>query len=364
MVLILIISVFAGLEYLESSQVAPEFFVGVEMAYAGAGFDDVEILVDKVKNYTNLFVIGSPEISFNVTLLNEACDYIYNSGLHFIVLFTRREAYAYETFDWMHEAKQKYGEKFLGVYRYDEPGGNQLDRGREMLIKNATGITDASTRYTDALGAIIGYYLNYSDQIFTADYGLYWFDYKSKYSAVFAEFGWNHSREINVALCRGAATAYDRDWGAMITWTYDTYPYIDSPENVYRDMVSAYTCGAKYVVIFDYPENYTYGILTENHFEALERFWNYSLSHPEEFGTRRAKVAYVLPRDYGFGFRRVDDTIWGLFGSDSQSDKAWIDVNRLVDLYGFGWDVIYDEPTVADAAQRRYERLIFWNETI
>ncbi len=48
----------------------------------------------------------------------------------------------------MTEAKQKYGDKFLGVYRYDEPGGNQLDGGTERLVTNATSY---ATRQSNTL---------------------------------------------------------------------------------------------------------------------------------------------------------------------------------------------------------------------
>src|SRR3990170_9100654 len=88
MLIILLVSVFAGFEFLGTRQSKPEFFVGVEMAYANATFGDVKDLVDKVKDYTNLFVIGSPEISLNQTLLNMTCDYIADAGLYFIILFT------------------------------------------------------------------------------------------------------------------------------------------------------------------------------------------------------------------------------------------------------------------------------------
>ena len=50
-----------------------DFFVGVEFAYNEDAGDtdvlvnDLKILVDKVKDYTNLFVVGSIAISFNQT---------------------------------------------------------------------------------------------------------------------------------------------------------------------------------------------------------------------------------------------------------------------------------------------------------
>ncbi len=65
--------------------------MGVEIAYENANASDVKVMVDKVKDYTNLIVIGSPEISLNQTALNETCDYISNAGLNFIVLFTKQE---------------------------------------------------------------------------------------------------------------------------------------------------------------------------------------------------------------------------------------------------------------------------------
>jgi hypothetical protein len=365
LVIVILISVFAASQFLKSPPEIPEFYVGVEIAYANAKASDVKVMVDKVKNYTNLIVIGAPEISINQTALNETCDYIYDAGLHFIVLFTKREAYTtYDSFTWMVEAQQKYGKMFLGVYRYDEPGGNQLERGREILVTNATSYADAAAQYTGSLGFIISYYQNYAGQVFTADYALHWFDYQSNYSAVFAEFASNNTREIAVAQCRGAARNFNRDFGVMLTWKYDSPPYIESGEELYNDMVLAYQNGAKYVVIFNYPKTDTYGLLTEEHFDALKKFWDYAHNNPQYFGSQKGKVAYVLPRDYAFGLRRADDKIWGLFEPDAFSGKVYSDVNKLVKLYGFGLDIVYDEPGVVDAARNRYERLFFWNETI
>lgn len=94
MVFILAVSIFATANTLLEERSQPGFFVGVEMAYANATFSDVKDLVDEVKNYTNLFVIGSPEISKNQTLLNMTCDYIVGAGLNFVVLFTDTSQYA------------------------------------------------------------------------------------------------------------------------------------------------------------------------------------------------------------------------------------------------------------------------------
>jgi hypothetical protein len=362
LIAIILSSLFAINEWFSNQQSTPEFFVGVEFAYDNAS--DLKDLVDKVKNYTNLFIIGSLEISFNQTALNEACDYVVDAGLHFIVLFTESQKYNYTIFVWMEDAKQKYGDKFLGVYRYDEPGGNQLDQGSSMLVENATDYADASANYTKGLEIIVEYYLNYTPKMFTADYGLYWFDYKAGYSAVFAEFGWNHSRQLHIALCRGAAKAQNRDWGAMVTWTYNDTRYIESGENLYEDLTLAYDAGAKYVVIFDYPKIGRYGILTEEHFNALKEFWNYIHNNPQNYGANQGKVAYVLPQDYGFGFRNPNDNIWGLWNADDLSHKVWDDANKLIGQYDSHLDIVYNDPEFINATMSRYDKLIFWNETV
>jgi hypothetical protein len=201
-------------------------------------------------------------------------------------------------------------------------------------------------------------------RVFTADYALYWFDYRAGYDAVLAEFGWNFSRALHVGLCRGAARAQNRDWGAIVTWTYYDEPYIESADELYDDLVLAYDAGAKYAVVFDYPKVGRYGILTEEHFDALKKFWDYIHTNPGRHGSVGGEVAYVLPKDYGYGFRGPDDTIWGLWGPDQLSKKIWDDVNNLVGRYDTRLDIVYDDPEFSSAVVDRYDELFFWNETV
>ncbi len=371
LVAILAISIFLGFETVNQEQLSHRFFLGVEMAYANATFNDVKELVDKVKDYTNLFVIGSPEISLNQSLLNMTCDYIYNAGLHFIVLFTDTTQYSLDNlpFEWIPIAKQKYGDKFWAVYRFDEPGGRVLDHAKDAVI-NETYYSKPeydvlAKAYAANLYPLISYYLYPSPRVVTADYSLYWFDYNAGYTSVLAEFGNNDSREINIALCRGAARANGKDWGSIVTWTYTDTPYIESSEKLYQDLKLAYRAGAKYAVVFDHPRNesYPYGILTPNHLAAINDFWNYVRNNPQDYAVDSSEVAYVLPAYYGYGFRSAADHVW-MFPPDNLSAKVWNDAKILLNKYGSRFDIIYDDARDFPALRSRYSELFFWNETM
>ena len=359
----------------------PEFFVGVEYAIDNHSVEGCKRLVDRVKNFTNFFVVDSVGITFNITNLNKVCDYVYDSGLYFMVFFIsihyQQEdgdlvfRYNYYPHMWIADAKEKYGDKFLGAYAMDEPGGNQLDAGSFQLVKEAEDQMNATDTYLEWLRLHISYYLYAKEcediTVLTSDYGLYWFDYKSGYDTLLAEFAWNHSRPLHVALCRGAANVQNKEWGVMVTWTYNDDPYIVSGIELYDDLIKAYHNGAKYAVIFDHPDLYPeFGILTEEHFGNLTDFWNYVNSNPDKHGTIKAEVAYVLPENFGFGFRNPDDTIWGLWSADTdeRTEKIWSDVNQLLDEYDFSLDIVYSDPEFNDDLKRRYDKIFFWNETI
>ena len=348
--------------------------MGVEYAYgknqtAQVQITQIQALVDKVKDYTNFFVMGSVGLTFNETALTQACDYIFQAKLNFIVLFTGLEMYNYNISHWLTEAKVRYGDSFLGIDRYDEPGGNQLDSGafqlfnRTMLQANTT-YTDVAENFTDTLAFFSKYYLQYSPKIFTSDYGLYWFNYKANYSAIFAEFVGNESRERHIARCRGASDAFGREWGVIINWKYNQPPYLESGKDLYSDLSLAYSVGAKYAVVFSYPNITSYGILTDDHFAALQKFWSTIQSNPGSLDSNKPEVAYVVPADYGFGFRSPEDTIWGLFPADALSSKIYSDVATLTAIYGSRVDVLYDEPDLIVPLLGNYNQVFYWNQTV
>jgi len=345
------------------------FYVGVEYVYA----DDtaqLKALVDKVAGYTNLFVVGSLAISFNRTALDESCDYVVQAGLNFIVFFTGIDQYnwsnGYKITDWMVDTQQRYGDKFLGIYKIDEPGGHQIENDSSAIITNTTTYSQTAQNYVGNLSIMTNYYYRYTPRVFTADFALNWFDYKANYTGIFAEFVGNESRQRIVALNRGAATAFQRDWGVIINWKYNQPPYLETGAELYDDLALAYSAGAKYCIVFSYPNitGNSYGILEDEHFTALQRFWDTMNSNPDSFGDNKPEVTYVVPKDYGFGFRSADDRIWGLFPSDGLSEKIYNDVQTLTNRYGAKFDILYDEPEITASLLAGYQQVFYWNQTI
>ncbi len=351
------------------------FFVGVEIGWRSS-VADCKALIDRVKDYTNLLIIASSTITCDEASLDETCDYAYNADMYLMVyfgdlLFSPQEAVVpnstqYYPYEWIMQAKERYGDHFLGAYYGDELGGARLDTDRPTVIGIGAG-ANQTTSYMDAANSFVQSTSRSMDvghpiaaPLFTSDYALYWFDYKAGYDVVLAEFAWNNSRLLQVALCRGAARIQNQEWGVMITWTYAGLPYLESGAEMYDDMVLAYNSGAKYVAVYDASHLWHNSTLTEDHFDALENFWNYVQHNPDKHGSLKADVALVLPRDYGFGFRTPIDSIWGFKQADAWTEKMYNDVNDLLNEYGSSLDIVYDDPTFSNALEDSYNELLLW----
>lgn len=343
-----------------------DFYVGVT---ADGNVTATKTLIDEIKDFTNLVIINNPDVIRNETSLNEVCNYAQEAGQSFFVFMAHPAfwKYNYNPLEWVPEAKEDYGENFLGINLYDEPGGNQLDLGNFRQFDDDTYTPldhrDAANSYVYFLYTYMRDFIKF-DKLVTSDYGLFWFDYEAGYDVIFCEFGANRVKEINLPLCRGAAEMHNKTWGVMVAWKYDEPPYIESADELYNDLVTAYQAGAKYVAVFNYPETGPYGLLTEEHFNAIKQFNDYVNSNSQNETSNTQKIAYVLPENYGWGLRNPNDNIWGLWEADEKSQEIWTDINGLVEEYGYDFDIVYDSPWTRFFAKQHYTTLYWWDGNI
>ncbi len=339
-----------------------EVFVGVMAGHRNV--DELLDFVDEVEEYVNLIIVSDLSITKNSTKLYPVFDYLKAREIFFIPFMGPMD-YVDDP-DFFQVAEERWGKYFLGVYTFDEPGGKQIDKFFHRPVDEAQNNSDAASKYLkvvaeEGLMFLFGNFYDYGTfDVVTSDYALFWHDYLACYNVVFAHFGWNNTRQLQIALCRGAATAHNSDWGAIITWTYGQPPYIENPEELYNDMVLAYNNEAKYILVFNFPTNQTeYGLLTQGHLDSMQNFWNYAQENPQP--KQNVDIAYVLPRDYGFGFRGPDDSIWGLWDPDELSPIIWNQANSLLETYNSQLDIIYE--TASPSVFKKYREIVFWNGT-
>ena len=385
----------------KSAQEVPYFGV----TFGGNSTSEAKTLIDKVKGYTNLFVIDNWDVAMNETILTEICQYAYDANLYFMVyfsfIFSNASQLSASSLDlykdagiepfhvpWLSSANDKWGEKFLGAYVLDEPGGKQIDFGHysgfattyngrnQTTFNNVANYSDAANRFVRGLKTVTTQRLNnatYRNSIpnatgrvipvFTADNALYWFDYLAGYDAVFAELGWTNNEIQHIALCRGAANVQNKQWGAIICWASNDPPTMPTGSQMLEDLDLAYFAGAQYLLVFNYPQVNPYGALTDEHFQALETFWNQMHTSPRKTVVADKHVALVLPKDYGWGMRQPTDNIWGLWSieNDSLAPVIGTKIATLIKQYGTNLDIIFDDPSFNHT--QKYSTIYYWNGT-
>lgn len=359
------------------AQTSPSLYVGVNVAFESIAA--TEQLIDNISAYTNLFVIGCYG-NYNETRLNIISQYVYDKGLSFIV-YTNDPRYPSR--QWFENASIDWGNRFLGIYFYDEPGGKQLDQSSYPIVTEADNLSDAATQYVNTLNwwlrsgrhAITSSFPSSTNyELFTSDYSLYWYDYQAGYDTVFAEFALNYDRTLNIDLCRGAATVQNKSWGVMITNKYTLWPYMENESELYNDMKLAYENGAKYIIVFDSDVNWTQNVLLKPQQDAMRQFWQYAQTHPRTISPVSERAAYVLPEDYTYGFRSpTQDRIWGLWNSDSPDIpllkeysnltlQISMGVAALFRVFGNNLDIVYPDAsrTIESVG---YSNVVYWNDS-
>ncbi len=505
LIAVVAVSAFVATEkyYLTSETAKKPFYVGV--TYCGGSVAEAEQLIDKVKGYTNLFVLDSGSLMNDSAALNQICGYAVDSGLNVMVFFAENVP-SVDLASFVKTAQAQWGSHFLGVYFDDEPGGKMLDYtvnlyvGDERITKQAVGASimvnyanssglefrefnpsgevtstiassinetiggvanvdvettlsldyltngtitcnnattliypdktstdivrvliyepDGSVHADKSMQSIMTTFANgsytftqnlppladpgnisqfepyqqvwdsnplktYADaakdfeaswqqtldtarngtdvKLFTSDYGLDWFDYKGGYDVVLGELGWNQSTTQNIAEVRGAADMQGKHWGTMITWQSFNAPYLQSGNQIYDEMKQSYESGATYVVVFNYASNSANGLLQDEQYSAIQRFWNDVVQNPKETNNAKGEDALVLPADYGWGMRNPTDNIWGVWPADNHSQVVWDALQLSLTKYEAKLDIVYDDPAYPVPA--RYQHVVYWNQT-
>src|SRR5512136_2395733 len=181
------------------AEIMPDVYVGIDISYGDVA--EAKAVIDQVSSFTNLIVIGTSKITWYPNKLNETFNYACNKGLSFISLppaladrIFNASAQFVTRSEWYTYARSTWGDRLLGFYYLDEPGGRQQDLNRTWtgnLTAIGSSYADAAHRFTETVSLNLEHSRRNatSYKAFTADYSLYWFDYEAGYDTVFAEFG-------------------------------------------------------------------------------------------------------------------------------------------------------------------------------
>lgn len=175
--------------------------------------------------------------------------------------------------------------------------------------------------------------------------------------------GWNYSLNQDISLVRGASRMQNKEWGVIITWKFNVPPYLDTGSQILNQMRTAYECGAKYFVLFNYyfDGSGPYGMMTDEYFEALESFWNDVVKSPNVVhGSIQADTVFVLPENYGWGMRSSEDKIWGIFKPDNKTQLIGDQLESILNEHGIKTDIIYEDEKFS--LPQEYHHIYYWNQ--
>ncbi len=93
----------------------------------------------------------------------------------------------------------------------------------------------------------------------------------------------------------------------------------------------------------------------------MERFWH-KIQTDSHCSPNSAHTVLVLPKNYGWGMRNPNDTIWGLWGPDKKSPQIWNVSRTLLTRYAPHIDIVYDDARFS--LKDKYSKIYYWNSTL
>ncbi len=252
-----------------------------------------------------------------------------------------------------------------GTYVANEGNISQFEPYQQLWDSNPIQTyTEAANYFVNTEHAALTSICNESDvRLFTSDYGLYWFDYLGGYNTVFAELFGGQTDAQTIACVRGAADMQNKSWGVMLEPSSQLPLALQSGTQLYNELDQSYLSGADYAVVFNYsPYDNATGLLQDQQFSTIQKFWKDVVQNPEETNNVTAQVALILPNDYGWGMRNENDTIWGIWQPGTSSQQIWNSVQQSLAQYGSKLDIIYNDPAYPTA--ERYLHVYYWNQTV
>ncbi|MCL2291803.1 MAG: hypothetical protein FWC30_01860 [Candidatus Bathyarchaeota archaeon] len=118
-----------------SEEKQKSFYVGV--TYCGSSVEEAKELVDKVKDCTNFFVLQSGSLMGDTEAMEEIGDYVVASNISYAVMGSVYDHVGLSRqvlSGWLIEAKERWGERFIGVYYNDEPGGSTVTQLKHLSL--------------------------------------------------------------------------------------------------------------------------------------------------------------------------------------------------------------------------------------
>ena len=305
-----------------------EYTPHVGISYCGNSVSEAKLLIDKVKEYTNLFVLQSGDLQRDQNAVFEIGDYAVSSGLNFLPFFSQLNQSWLE--EWASQAKKRWGNHFLGVYYGDELAGRTIDSQTNLYDYAADASITKTTRgqviVEESDGTRISYEKNGDIYLF-----------KPVITANTALNGWQNNETLSAI--------YYQDGTMTAKWYNGT--------EISNQSFSNYELPTREDVMNDFPfkdQNKIANLFVTYYQKSLERLKNQSI--------RVFTSDYTL---YWFDFLAGYDVTLAQFGWNISIEKEIAQVRGAAQIQGKSWGAVitykYDVTPFLASGKEIYDQM-------